>query len=353
MHSGIYYKPGSIKALTCRDGKHQLEDFCQTYGVKFERCGKVIVALHKSEIPSLEKILDRGKENGINCRRIGIVELKEIEPFVAGIDAIHVPETGIVDYVGFCDKLRDLLTTQGNLINLSFEVTKIERRNGQILLVATNNEQPVDFLINCGGLYSDQIATLAGHEPKVQIIPFRGEYFELTHEAEHLCKNLIYPVPDPNFPFLGVHFTRMVLGGVECGPNAVLAFAREGSSNREINVRELFESLSYPGLLRLMAKHWRMGLGEMHRSYSKPAFVKALQRLVPEIQEKHLVAAPAGVRAQAISRDGKPVDDFVFEEDEQAIHVINAVSPAATASLAIADEIVKLFEKRDLGLAKV
>lgn len=351
IHSGIYYKPGSLKATTCREGKRQLEAFCETHGVKFDRCGKVIVALDQSEIPALEKILGRGEENGVSCRRIGVDELREIEPHVAGIDAIHVPETGIVDYLGFCEKLREILIERGNFVNLSFEVTAIERKNGQIMLHAPDNEQPVDFLINCAGLYSDHVATLAGHHPDVKIVPFRGEYYELTHDAEHLCRNLIYPVPDPNFPFLGVHFTRMVLGGVECGPNAVLAFAREGYSNTEINVRELFESLSYGGLLKLMAKHWRMGLGEMHRSFSKPAFVKALQRLVPEIREEHLVMAPAGVRAQAISRDGKPVDDFVFVEDAQAIHVINAVSPAATASLAIADEVVGLFDRRELVVA--
>lgn len=352
IHSGIYYKPGSLKAVTCREGKRQLEDFCDQHAVRFERCGKVIVALDQSEIPSLEKILDRGIQNGVNCRRIKVDELHDIEPHVNGIDAIHVPETGIVDYVGFCDTLRRLLVGNGHLVNVSFEVTQIDRKNGHVLLSAPDNEQPVDFLINCAGLYSDHIASLAGHQPKVRIVPFRGEYYELTHDAEHLCRNLIYPVPDPNFPFLGVHFTRMVLGGVECGPNAVLAFAREGYSNSEVNLRELFESLSYPGLLRLMAKHWRMGMGEMHRSFSKAAFVKALQRLVPAIQDEQLVPAPAGVRAQAISRDGLPVDDFVFEEDEQAIHVINAVSPAATASLAIADEVVRLFEQRSLVLAQ-
>lgn len=352
IHSGIYYKPGSLKAVTCREGKRQLEDFCDQHAVRFERCGKVIVALDQSEIPSLEKILDRGIQNGVNCRRIKVDELHDIEPHVNGIDAIQVPETGIVDYVGFCDTLRRLLVGNGHLVNVSFEVTQIDRKNGHVLLSAPDNEQPVDFLINCAGLYSDHIASLAGHQPKVRIVPFRGEYYELTHDAEHLCRNLIYPVPDPNFPFLGVHFTRMVLGGVECGPNAVLAFAREGYSNSEVNLRELFESLSYPGLLRLMAKHWRMGMGEMHRSFSKAAFVEALQRLVPAIQDEQLVPAPAGVRAQAISRDGLPVDDFVFEEDEQAIHVINAVSPAATASLAIADEVVRLFEQRSLVLAQ-
>ncbi|MBS1702692.1 MAG: L-2-hydroxyglutarate oxidase [Armatimonadetes bacterium] len=351
IHSGIYYKPGSIKAMTCREGKRQLEAFCEEHEVKFERCGKVIVATDQTEIPALEKILDRGTQNGVQCRRIGVEELKELEPHVNGVDALHVPETGIVDYLGFCEALRCQLVQRGNIVSLNFEVSHIETRHGQILVGATDNEQPVDFLINCAGLYSDQIAILAGHRPKVQIVPFRGEYFELTPEAEPLCRNLIYPVPDPNFPFLGVHFTRMVLGGVECGPNAVLAFAREGYSNGEINVRELFESITYPGLLKLMAKHWRMGLGEMHRSFSKPAFVRALQKLVPEIREEHLHAAPAGVRAQAISRDGRPVDDFVFEEDAQAIHVINAVSPAATASLAIADEIVGLFEKRNLAIA--
>lgn len=351
IHSGIYYKPGSLKALTCREGKRQLEEFCETHDVAFERCGKVIVALDKSEIPSLEKIQDRGVQNGVKCRRISVSELQEIEPHVSGIDALQVPETGIVDYVGFCNKLKEILLANGNYVNLSFEVTAIEKRENDILVSSPDDEQPVDFLINCAGLYSDHIATLAGHKPKVKIIPFRGEYYELSHEAEHLCKHLIYPVPDPNFPFLGVHFTRMVLGGIECGPNAVLAFAREGYSNTQINPKELLESLTYPGLIRLMAKHWKMGMGEMHRSFSKKAFVQALQRLIPEITQEHLIPAPAGVRAQAISPDGGLVDDFVFEEGGNMIHVINAVSPAATACLAIADEVVRLFEARQLALA--
>lgn len=348
IHSGIYYKPDSIKALTCRSGKAQLEAFCTEHGVKWEACGKVIVALSNSEIPSMERILERGKANGVACETIGKDELKEIEPHAAGIAALRVPETGIVDYVGFCNKLRELLIEKGHFVQCGFELNQwVEQPTGETLLMAPSNEVIVDFVINCAGLHSDRIASLAGLEPKIKIVPFRGEYFELTPEAEHLCKHLIYPVPDPNFPFLGVHFTRMVLGGVECGPNAVLAFAREGYSNSEINPRDLAESLTYPGFIKLAMKHWKMGAGEMHRSFRKKAFVKALSRLIPEIQESHLHAAPAGVRAQALARDGSLVDDFVFEEGKSSIHVINAVSPAATASLSIADAITELFARRN------
>ncbi|HLO97733.1 MAG TPA: L-2-hydroxyglutarate oxidase, partial [Fimbriimonas sp.] len=348
IHSGIYYKPDSIKALTCRSGKAQLEAFCTEHGVKWESCGKVIVALDSSEIPSMERIFERGKANGVACETIGKEELKEIEPHAAGIAALRVPETGIVDYVGFCNKLRELLIQSGHHVQCGFELNQwVEQPNGETLLMAPNNEVVVDFVINCAGLHSDRVASLAGLEPKIKIIPFRGEYYELTTEAEHLCKHLIYPVPDPNFPFLGVHFTRMVLGGVECGPNAVLAFAREGYSNSEINPRDLAESLTYGGFIKLAMKHWKMGAGEMHRSFSKKAFVKALSRLIPEIQESHLHAAPAGVRAQAIARDGSLVDDFVFEEGKASIHVINAVSPAATACLSIADAITELFARRN------
>lgn len=351
IHSGIYYKPGSIKALTCKSGKEQLEAFCNEHDVKWDKCGKVIVALDESEIPSMDRIYERGQANEVECHKIGPEQLREIEPHSAGVAALRVPETGIVDYVGFCNKLREILIEKGHYVQCDFELNHWETRdNGETLLMAPNNEVIVDFVINCAGLHSDRVAELAGLDPKIKIVPFRGEYYELTPESEHLCKHLIYPVPDANFPFLGVHFTRMVLGGVECGPNAVLAFAREGYSNSEINPRDLLESLTYPGFQKLALKHWKMGAGEMHRSFSKKAFVKALQRLIPEIQESHLHAAPAGVRAQALARDGSLVDDFVFEEAKGSIHVINAVSPAATASLAIADAITELFERRS-GLA--
>lgn len=346
IHSGIYYKPGSLKAKTCRDGKQQLEAFCAQHHVAFETCGKVIVALNEGEKQSLYNIYQRGQENQVNCRLITQSELKEIEPHVNGIEAIHVKETGIVDYVGFCETISHLLTESGHLIKVNSKVTEILKDSEGITLITSQGEERVDYLVNCAGLQSDKVARMAGLNPSVKIIPFRGEYFELTKEAEHLCQTLIYPVPDPKFPFLGVHFTRMVLGGVECGPNAVLAFAREGYDNKTINVGEFAETLTYPGFLKLASKFWRIGLGEMHRSYSKKAFVTALQRLVPEVQEDHLIQAPAGVRAQAVNANGAMVDDFAFVEDQRSVHVINAPSPAATACLAIADEILAMLSPK-------
>lgn len=346
IHSGIYYKPGSLKAKTCRDGKQQLEAFCAQHHVAFETCGKVIVALNEGEKQSLYNIYQRGQENQVNCRLISQSELKEIEPHVNGIEAIHVKETGIVDYVGFCETISHLLTESGHLVKVNSKVTEILKNNEGITLITSQGEERVDYLVNCAGLQSDKVARMAGLNPSVKIIPFRGEYFELTKEAEHLCQTLIYPVPDPKFPFLGVHFTRMVLGGVECGPNAVLAFAREGYDNKTINVGEFAETLTYPGFIKLASKFWRIGLGEMHRSYSKKAFVTALQRLVPEVKENHLIQAPAGVRAQAVNANGAMVDDFAFVEDQRSVHVINAPSPAATACLAIADEILAMLSPK-------
>lgn len=346
IHSGIYYKPGSLKAKTCRDGKQQLEAFCAQHNVAFETCGKVIVALNEGEKQSLYNIYQRGQENQVNCRLISQYELKEIEPHVNGIEAIHVKETGIVDYVGFCETISHLLTESGHLIKVNSKVTEILKDSEGITLITSQGDERVDYLVNCAGLQSDKVARMAGLNPSVKIIPFRGEYFELTKEAEHLCQALIYPVPDPKFPFLGVHFTRMVLGGVECGPNAVLAFAREGYDNKTINVGEFAETLTYPGFIKLASKFWRIGLGEMHRSYSKKAFVTALQRLVPGVQEDHLIQAPAGVRAQAVNANGAMVDDFAFVEDQRSVHVINAPSPAATACLAIADEILAMLSPK-------
>lgn len=346
IHSGIYYKPGSLKATTCRDGKAQLEAFCEEHSVAYEVCGKVIVAKDESEVATLQRIFERGQANGVACTMISREELLEIEPHVRGVQAIRVTETGIVDYVGFCNKLSDVLQKSGHVIRLAAKVTGIQKNSEGIRIQTEQDDFQVQYLVNCAGLYSDKVAQMAGFSPKVKIVPFRGEYFELTPEAEHLCKHLIYPCPDPNFPFLGVHFTRMVLGGVECGPNAVLAFAREGYTNKTVNVPELVESLTYSGFLKMMPKVWKMGMGEMHRSFSKKAFTKALQSLIPEVQEHHLNPGPAGVRAQALDRTGALVDDFAFEQDERAVHVINAPSPAATATLAIADHIVNLLSTK-------
>jgi L-2-hydroxyglutarate oxidase len=346
LHSGIYYKPGTLRASNCRSGKEAMEAFCEEHGVAYEKCGKVIVAIDEKELPFLDTILDRGQENGVTCEMISKERLLEIEPHVAGIQAIHVPEAGIVDYVGVCEKLGELLTARGAQIHLNTRVNRMKRTANSIVVKTTAGDFEGDYVVNCTGLHADRVTKLSGQKPEAKIVPFRGEFFELKPAAEHLCKALIYPVPNPKFPFLGVHFTKMVEGGVECGPNAVLAFAREGYSKMTINLRDAFESLTYPGFIRLAAKHWKTGCGEMWRSFSKRAFVKALQRLVPEIRSDHLDVAPAGVRAQAIGRDGKILDDFLIQETDRVINVGNAPSPAATAALNIGSLIVdKLASK--------
>jgi L-2-hydroxyglutarate oxidase len=341
LHSGIYYKPGSLRATNCREGKKAMEAFCAEHGIAYELCGKVIVAVDESELANLERIFERGQANGVTCEMIGQERLKELEPHVAGIRAIHVPESGIVDYVGVCRKLGDLLGTSGAELHLNTRVTGMRKNADRTVVETTAGEFESRFVVNCTGLHCDRVTKLSGQKPEARIVPFRGEYFELTPEAEHLCRTLIYPVPDPKFPFLGVHFTRMVLGGVECGPNAVLAFAREGYTKRDINLRDLAESLTYPGFLRMASKHWRTGCMEMWRSFSKAAFVRALQRLIPEIRSEHLHHAPSGVRAQALGRDGKLLDDFLIQETDGIINVGNAPSPAATAALNIGGLIVE------------
>ena len=333
IHSGVYYKPGSLKAENCREGKRALIDFCERHGIAYEMCGKVIVAVAESERPGLHRIYERGQQNNVACELIGRERLQEFEPHTAGIEAIHVPEAGIVDYKGVCARFAELLQEAGHEVRTRAEVRAMHAQNGSVTLETNGPDVRARYVINCAGLYSDRVAAMSGQEPSVQILPFRGEYFKLRPEAEHLCRTLIYPVPDPAFPFLGVHFTKMVLGGVECGPNAVLAFAREGYNFSDVNLAELAETLSYPGFVRLAAKHWKTGLGEMWRSLSKRAFVRSLQRLIPAIREEDLEKVPAGVRAQAVTPDGNLVDDFLIEETERVVNVCNAASPAATASL--------------------
>ena len=335
LHSGIYYRPGSLKAANCREGKQAMEAFCREEQIAYDLCGKVIVAVNATEIPRLEGILERGKANGVRCEMISAARLHELEPHVAGVQAIHVPETGIVDYSQVCQRLAERVRECGGQVITGARVTSIQQYDGQVAVETTAGEFVGKHLVNCTGLHSDRLARLGGANPSAKIIPFRGEYFELTLAARHLVNNLIYPVPNPSFPFLGVHFTRMIHGGVECGPNAVLAGAREGYSKTDINLHDLFESLTYPGFVKLAAKYWRVGAGEMWRSWSKRAFVRALSHLVPKIEAAHLVPAPAGVRAQAVSRDGSMIDDFLIEEEEQIVNVLNAPSPAATASLNI------------------
>jgi L-2-hydroxyglutarate oxidase len=341
LHSGIYYKPGSLKAINCRQGKRLMEEFCAAEGIAYEICGKVIVALDETELPAMERIYERGQANGVACEVIGPERLAELEPHSAGIKAIHVPEAGIVNYKQVCQRLAERVRERDGQVLTSARVTKIERSDGRVVLTTAAGDVEAAQVVNCAGLHCDRVTALSGQKPDAKIIPFRGEYYELTPEATHLCKNLIYPVPDPNFPFLGVHFTRMIEGGVECGPNAVLAFAREGYRKTDFNLADLAETLAYPGFRKLAAKYWKTGLGEMWRSASKAAFVKALQRLVPEIRAEHLHAAPAGIRAQAVAPDGSMVDDFLIQEADRVINVNNAPSPAATASLNIGKTIVE------------
>ena len=346
LHSGVYYKPGSIKAVTCREGKLAMEAFCREHAVSYETCGKVIVAVDEAEVARLDAIYARGQENGVQCRLIDHQELVEREPHVAGVKAILVPEAGIVDYPGACRTMARLLTERGHEVDLGERVVAIASRQGGVEVRTEKSSFHCGYLVACGGLYSDHLVRLAGLEPPAKIVPFRGEYYELLPERRELCRHLIYPVPDPNFPFLGVHFTRMINGDVECGPNAVFALAREGYTWSKLRLGELAESLAYRGFQKLAAAHWRMGLGEIHRSLSKAAFLKALQRLIPGIRSPDIKSCRSGVRAQAIAPDGRMVDDFLWVSGRNMIHVCNAPSPAATASLEIGRRIVDLVESQ-------
>ncbi|MBI3860395.1 MAG: L-2-hydroxyglutarate oxidase [Planctomycetia bacterium] len=346
LHSGIYYKPGSLKAINCRQGKLAMQEFCAAEGIPFELCGKVIVAIDERDLASLEKIHERGLANGVACEIISKERLAELEPHAAGIRALHVPEAGIVDYKQVCQRLAEHITSAGGRIMTGARVERITTSAGGVVVHSTLGDVPADYLVNCAGLHSDRVTALSGQPCEAQIVPFRGEYYELRPGAARLCRNLIYPTPDPQFPFLGVHFTRMIHGGVECGPNAVLAFAREGYRLRDVNLRDLWETLSFRGFRKMARRHWKMGMGELWRSMSKSAFVRALQRLVPEIQAADLSPAPAGIRAQALLPDGMLVDDFLFQETDRVVNVCNAPSPAATASLNIGTLIVDRLAQR-------
>jgi (S)-2-hydroxyglutarate dehydrogenase len=346
LHSGIYYKPGSLRARNCRSGKQAMEEFCSAEGIDYEICGKVIVAVSEDEFPALERIYQRGQANDVRVELIDQARLAELEPHAAGLRAIHVPEAGIVDYRRVAHRLARHIRDAGGEIVLEARVTRMRVGEQAVVLETTAGDVEAKLVVNCAGLHSDRVTAMSGQRPEVKIVPFRGEYYELEPSAERLCRNLIYPVPDPSFPFLGVHFTRMIGGGVECGPNAVLAFAREGYRKTDINLRDLAESLTYPGFLRLATKHWKAGCGEMWRSLSKAAFVRALQRLVPEIRAEDLRAAPSGVRAQALTREGNLVDDFLIQSSGRVVNVCNAPSPAATASLNIGRLIVEELEER-------
>lgn len=348
IHSGLYYKPGSLKATNCINGYHELIQFCQEEKIPFEITGKVVVATREEQKPLLKTLLERGLQNGLTgTRSITLEELKEFEPYCAGVAALHVPQTGIVDYFQVALAYGRKIIQSGGEIFLNHKVLKISQKDGINYIETLNKTFEAKLVINCAGLYSDKVAQMNDPEiDDVKIIPFRGEYYKLKKEKEYLVKNLIYPVPDPNFPFLGVHFTRMKKGGVEAGPNAVLAFRREGYKKSQINFSELVETLAWPGFQKVAAKYWKTGFGELYRSFSKGAFTKALQELIPEIQESDLVDGGAGVRAQACDRTGGLLDDFAIRESPFAINVLNAPSPAATSSLSIGGTVAEMAIKR-------
>ncbi|KAB2879343.1 L-2-hydroxyglutarate oxidase [bacterium] len=342
IHSGLYYKPGSTKASTAVRGAQMMIQFCEANSIPYDLCGKVVVATDESELPALDELYRRGVANGVEDLKIlSREELKEIEPHAAGIRALHVPHAGIVDYAQVSEKLGEHIQLAGYQILLGSRVVSIAKNSKNWILRTPHDEIQVRFIIGCAGLFSDRVARMGRIDPMVKIVPFRGEYYKIKPDMDYLVKGLIYPVPDPRFPFLGVHFTNLIHGGVEAGPNAVLAFKREGYKKSDFNLIDTIETLIYPGFLKLAKKNWRMGFGEMKRSYCKTLFVKALQKLVPEIKSSDLMTGGSGVRAQALLPTGNLADDFMIIASAHAIHVCNAPSPAATASLSIADTIVQ------------
>lgn len=342
IHSGLYYKPGSLKATNCIRGRDALYAFCERYDVAFERCGKVVVATEPEEVGRLDGLEGRGRANGLNLKRLSGNELQDFEPHLVGLAGLWVPETGIVDYGQVAQAYARLMQEAGGEVQTGARVLGVQSTANELILETTQGDVHCRYLVNCAGLHADRVAKLCGVEPGVRIIPFRGEYYELVPEKHHLVKNLIYPVPDPRFPFLGVHFTRMVHGGIEAGPNAVLALKREGYKPTDVDLGDVWETVSWQGFWRLAARHWRMGSSEIYRSLSKPAYVRTLQRLIPELAAEDVYRAGAGVRAQALAPDGKLLDDFHIVQTERMLHVLNAPSPAATASLSIGQT---LFEK--------
>lgn len=343
IHSGIYYKPGSLKAKNCIGGYHLLLEFCDEHNVEYDLCGKVIVATDEKELPQLEMLYKRGQENGLEgLQMLDSEGIKQHEPHCTGIKGIFVPQTGIIDYKLVAAKYKEQIEAMGGEVVLDCRVHDIVEKDGQLTIQHSKGETSTNLLVNCAGLYSDKVAGMQFPKVDTRIIPFRGEYYMLKETSKHLVKNLIYPVPDPNFPFLGVHYTRMMNGHIEAGPNAVLAFRREGYKMGDIHLGELFQSLQWPGFRKVMRKYWRTGIGEMYRSFSKRAFTKALQKLIPEIKKSDLERAPAGVRAQACDRTGGLLDDFKIIEDERSVHVLNAPSPAATSSLSIGKSVSEM-----------
>lgn len=347
IHSGLFYKPGSIKAKSCIEGRELLFNFCEKHNINFERCGKVVVATTNDELKPLQYLYERGIANGLEgIKKLKKEEINEYEPHVVGLNGLFIPQTGIVDFACVTNTYAQIIKLAGGEIETNCKFLSLSDSLDELLINSTKGEIRTKFLINCGGLYSDRIAKLCGVEPGLQIIPFRGEYYKLIKEKEHLVNNLVYPVPDPMFPFLGVHFSRMINGGVEAGPNAVLAFKREGYSHKDFSITDVAKMFLYTGFLKMVMKYYKIGLGEFHRSLSKQAFVKALKKLIPEIEHTDLVIGGAGVRAQALDPSGNLIDDFRIIEAARMIHVLNAPSPAATASLSIGIKIA-LMAKRN------
>ena len=344
IHSGLYYAPGSLKAKNCINGYHQLVQFCKENQIPFEITGKVVVATKEDQLPQLNRLLERGLQNGLEgVRSISMEELKELEPYCQGLGALHVPQTGIVDYKRVALAYEKNFKALGGVVFSNHKVLNIKDLNNNITIITSSEEISTKIVINCAGLYADKVAGMLEKDPlPIRIIPFRGEYFKIKKEREYLVKNLIYPVPDPNFPFLGVHFTRMKKGGVEAGPNAVLAFKKEGYKKTDFDLNEFMDAVTWPGLQKVAGKYWKTGLGEYKRSFFKAAFTTALQELIPDITSSDLVSGGAGVRAQACDKDGGLLDDFAIQETAKAVHVINAPSPAATSALSIADKISEI-----------
>lgn len=346
IHSGLYYKPGSLKAENCVRGRELMYKFCEENEIRNERCGKLVVATEDNEIPRLNDLEERGRKNGLQgIKRLRKEELGEYEPNVRGIGGLFVGETGIVDYKDVTKKFAEKIKEYDGEVYTECKFQGLVRK-GNMVVETTKGAIECKYLINCGGLQSDRIAKMCGINPKVKIIPFRGEYYTIKKEKESLVKNLIYPVPDPRFPFLGVHFTRMIKGGCEAGPNAVLAFKREGYKHSQISVKDTGEMLVYPGFWIMASKFYKMGIAEFYRSFSKKKFVESLQRLVPGVESDDIERGGAGVRAQALGRNGSLLDDFCIEEGEKMIHILNAPSPAATASISIGESIAEIVKSR-------
>ena len=343
MHSGIYYRPGSHKAHFCVAGLNNMVKFCEENEIEYQQCGKVIVALEESELGRLQDLYERGTANGVpDLEMVGPERLKEIEPHTAGIKALWAPHTGIVDFTKVAAAFADRFQQAGGDIFTGAEVKNVKNSSGSVALETTKGTVQAKHLINCGGLYADKVASMTEEKVGVRIIPFRGEYYTLKPESHYLVSGLIYPVPDPQFPFLGVHFTRNIKGHVEAGPNAVMALRREGYRKRDFSLGDSLGNLAYPGFWKMALKYWKIGMGEIYRSYSRRVFLHDLQRLIPEIQNSDLDSGGSGVRAQAVARDGSLLDDFSIIQGRDAIHVLNAPSPGATSSLAIGEHIAGL-----------